>query len=135
MNWGEDNTKMFDLMSRAPGLFTDALPAILGKGNGTAIDAGTGFILGAAKITEGGAVSAATGLASNPKKEMIFESVNFRTFNLDYRGRSSQPSMSQLQPVADKSDPLRIVVGNPSLNSSHQASRRLTAAWSIRSGG
>ena len=65
MNWGEDNTKMFDLMSRAPGLFTDALPAIFGKGNGTAIDAGTGFILGAAKITEGGAVSAATGLASN----------------------------------------------------------------------
>lgn len=39
-----------------------------------------------------------------------------RTFNLDYRGRSSQPSMSQLQPVADKSDPLRIVVGNPSLD-------------------
>lgn len=39
-----------------------------------------------------------------------------RTLNLDYRGRSSQPSMSQLQPVADKSDPLRIVVGNPSLD-------------------
>lgn len=85
MNWGEDNTKMFDLMSRAPGLFTDAIPSIFGKGNGTSIDAGTGFILGAASITEVGAVSAATGLAANPKKEMIFESVNFRTFNLDYR--------------------------------------------------
>jgi len=34
---------------------------------------------------------------------------------LDYMGRSSQPSMAQLQPVADMSDPLRVVVGNPEL--------------------
>lgn len=32
-----------------------------------------------------------------------------------YRARTSQPSMSQLQPVADVSDPLNIVVGNPDL--------------------
>lgn len=32
-----------------------------------------------------------------------------------YRARTSQPSMTQLQPVADKSDPLNIVVGNPDL--------------------
>lgn len=36
--------------------------------------------------------------------------------NLDYTGRSSQPSMSQLQPVADMSNPLNIVIGNPDLN-------------------
>lgn len=41
-----------------------------------------------------------------------------RSMNIDYRGRSSQPSMAQLQPVADKSDPLRIVVGNPALDPS-----------------
>jgi len=41
-----------------------------------------------------------------------------RSIMVNYRGRSSQPSMSQLQPVADMSDPLRIVVGNPSLNPS-----------------
>ncbi len=34
---------------------------------------------------------------------------------LDYRGSSQSPSMRQLQPVADESDPLRIVVGNPDL--------------------
>ncbi len=34
---------------------------------------------------------------------------------VDYRGQSSSPTMSQLQPVADLSDPLRIVVGNPDL--------------------
>ncbi len=39
-----------------------------------------------------------------------------RSMNIDYRGRSSQPSMSQLQPVEDKSDPLHIVVGNPDLS-------------------
>ena len=38
-----------------------------------------------------------------------------KSLSLDYMGRSSQPSMSQLQPVADMSDPLRIVIGNPNL--------------------
>jgi hypothetical protein len=43
---------------------------------------------------------------------------NTRSFNMFYRGRSSQPSMSQLQPVADYSNPLRVVVGNPNLDPS-----------------
>ncbi len=33
----------------------------------------------------------------------------------DYRARTSQPTMAQLQPVADMSNPLRIVIGNPDL--------------------
>lgn len=33
-----------------------------------------------------------------------------------YNGRTSQPSMSQLQPVADVSDPLNVRIGNPDLN-------------------
>ena len=48
-----------------------------------------------------------------------------RSLNLFYRGRSSQPSISQLQPVADNSDPLHIVVGNPSLDPSFSHSLRL----------
>ncbi len=32
-----------------------------------------------------------------------------------YRARTSQPSMSQLQPVADVSNPLNIIIGNPDL--------------------
>ncbi len=39
-----------------------------------------------------------------------------RSFNFNYRGMSSQPSMSQLQPVADYTDPLKVVVGNPGLD-------------------
>lgn len=34
---------------------------------------------------------------------------------LHYRARTSQPSISQLQPVADISNPMNITVGNPSL--------------------
>ena len=41
-----------------------------------------------------------------------------RNMNVDYRGNASEPSMSQLQPVADKSNPLRIVIGNPELKPS-----------------
>ena len=39
-----------------------------------------------------------------------------RSINVRYNGRTSQPSMSQLQPVADKSNPMRIVIGNPNLD-------------------
>ena len=48
-----------------------------------------------------------------------------RSLNVDYMGRSSQPTMAQLQPVADMSDPLRIVVGNPDLNPSFSHNVRL----------
>lgn len=43
---------------------------------------------------------------------------NTRSLRLDYNGRSSQPSMTQLQPVVDMSDPLNIVQGNPDLDPS-----------------
>jgi len=36
--------------------------------------------------------------------------------NFDYMGRSSQPSMSQLQPVPDYSNPLNVTIGNPALS-------------------
>ncbi len=39
-----------------------------------------------------------------------------RSIQARYNGRASEPSLSQLQPVADVSDPLRIVVGNPDLS-------------------
>lgn len=38
------------------------------------------------------------------------------SFNINYQGRTSQPSINQLQPVADKSNPMRVVVGNPNLD-------------------
>lgn len=38
---------------------------------------------------------------------------------INYRGRTNQPSMSQLQPVADISDPLNTRTGNPDLKPSY----------------
>ena len=37
------------------------------------------------------------------------------SLNINYRSRTSQPSLTQLQPVPDVSDPLNIVIGNPEL--------------------
>lgn len=41
-----------------------------------------------------------------------------RSLQIMYNGRSSTPSMRQLQPVADTSDPMNIVQGNPNLSPS-----------------
>ncbi len=43
---------------------------------------------------------------------------NQTSLNIFYHGRSSQPSISQLQPVADTSDPMNVIQGNPNLNPS-----------------
>ncbi len=51
---------------------------------------------------------------------------NTRSMRLDYNGRSSQPSMTQLQPVADMSDPLNIVQGNPDLDPSFSHNLRFS---------
>ncbi len=41
-----------------------------------------------------------------------------RSMNMFYNGRSSQPSMSQLMPMPDVSNPMQIVIGNPDLKPS-----------------
>lgn len=47
------------------------------------------------------------------------------TLNAFYNGRSSQPSMTQLQPVPDYSNPMNIVIGNPDLNPSFSHNLRM----------
>lgn len=41
-----------------------------------------------------------------------------RSLNVRYNGRSSQPSISQLQPIPDMSNPMNIIYGNPDLKPS-----------------
>ena len=50
-----------------------------------------------------------------------------KTTNLrfNYSGRTGQPSVSQLQPVVDNSDPLNITTGNPALKQSFTNSFRM----------
>lgn len=47
------------------------------------------------------------------------------SLNFNYNGRSSEPSMTQLQPVLDTSDPMNLVQGNPELNPSFSHNLRL----------
>jgi hypothetical protein len=47
------------------------------------------------------------------------------SLNMNYNGRSSQPSLSQLQRVEDSSDPLNVVQGNPDLSPSFTHNLRL----------
>ena len=53
-----------------------------------------------------------------PYARIRFKMSKTRSLQLNYRASTSQPSMTQLQPVADMSNPLRIVQGNPDLKPS-----------------
>ena len=62
----------------------------------------------------------------------MYPTANFRyvitkTSNLrfNYQGRTSQPSVSQLQPITDNSDPLNITTGNSDLKQSFSHSFRI----------
>jgi hypothetical protein len=49
-----------------------------------------------------------------------------KTFmRIDYRGQTDQPSISQLQPVKDNSNPLNVTVGNPYLKPDFNHSLRM----------
>lgn len=62
-----------------------------------------------------------------PYARVRFKMSKTRSLQLNYRASTSQPSMNQLQPVADKSNPLRIVQGNPDLKPSF--TQRLNARY------
>ena len=51
----------------------------------------------------------------SPYARLRFKLSKTRNLAFDYRARHNEPSLTQLQPVADVSNPLRIVVGNPDL--------------------
>jgi hypothetical protein len=52
---------------------------------GTALGIGTNLALSKAPGGLGSGLSAASGLAANPKKEQVFKGVNFRTFSFEYK--------------------------------------------------
>ena len=52
-----------------------------------------------------------------PFARLRFKFSTARNLAIDYRANYSEPSISQLQPVADESNPLRITIGNPDLKS------------------
>jgi hypothetical protein len=92
MMWGEDNTALFDFLMRGAdaGSTFSGMAKAIGSGDASALrnqgtDALVSKTLAANNAFGNGGVSAMTGLAANPKKEMVFEGVSFRTFQLRYK--------------------------------------------------
>ncbi len=50
-----------------------------------------------------------------PKASFTFNKSQATSFSLRYNGRTRQPSIGQLQPLRDNTDPLNVAIGNPDL--------------------
>lgn len=51
-----------------------------------------------------------------PSARLDYRFTDDKFLRIRYRGRTNQPSLNQLLPIADNSDPLRLTVGNDKLN-------------------
>ena len=60
-----------------------------------------------------------------PTATFRYDFTKTKNLRINYSGRTSQPSASQLQPVADNSNPLNIVLGNPNLKQQFTHNMRL----------
>ena len=61
----------------------------------------------------------------SPTAQLNYQFDKRTNLRLDYDGRTSQPSMSQLQPVPDVSNPLNIIIGNPELRPTYTNNLRI----------
>ncbi len=50
-----------------------------------------------------------------PRASLVYKFNSNRRLNINYNGNTRQPTIQQLQPVADNTNPLNIQVGNPDL--------------------
>ncbi len=90
MTWGEEDTAAVQAMYQVGGgAVANALAdgasnkKAAGAGGAAAREAAAAVALN--KIPNKGAVSAALGIAANPKKEQVFQGVDFRKFTFDYQ--------------------------------------------------
>jgi hypothetical protein len=87
----------------------------------TAYNLDVGISLNSAKSSSVDEMNSARNIPSHtvislaPYARFRYKFSKTRSLAFDYRARSSAPSLTQLQPVADVSNPLNIVVGNPEL--------------------
>lgn len=65
-----------------------------------------------------------------PNAMLQYNITRMKTLRFEYSTNTTQPSLTQLQPVADVSDPLNIIVGNPNLKRqyNHSVQMNLFAA-------
>lgn len=61
-----------------------------------------------------------------PTVQLQISKNRYRNFRMNYYGSTTQPSVSQLQPVEDISDPLNIKQGNPNLKQAYNNNFRIS---------
>jgi len=62
-----------------------------------------------------------------PNARFQYNFTRFKNLQLDYRASTNQPSVSQLQPIPDISNPLNIKLGNPNLK--QEFTHRINASY------
>jgi hypothetical protein len=84
MQWSEDDTGALQMATTAA---TELANAVKNKDAKNLSEPAKAIItnLSLSKGPNAGAISAATGMAANPKKEQVFKGVDFRTFSFDYQ--------------------------------------------------
>lgn len=84
VQWSDEDTSVL-AMANAGG--TEIMKALMGDKKSDVTGVGAEIIANIAlsKGPQAGGVSAALGLAANPKKEQVFKGVDFRTFSFDYQ--------------------------------------------------
>lgn len=60
-----------------------------------------------------------------PNVSLRYRPKNSKTLRIDYRPRINAPTITQLQPVPDNSNPLNIILGNPDLRAEYAHNLRL----------
>lgn len=83
-DWGEASSALLSAALRTGGNLAD-MKLKEAFGASEMLDAGAALSLGTQSALGSGAISAASGLAYNPKKEMLFQGVGFRYFTLEYK--------------------------------------------------
>ena len=84
MGWDAEDTAAFQM---AAVLSTETAKAIATLGTKSNVGGAVGAIatnIALSKGPQGAALSSASGLAANPKKEQVFKNVDFRTFSFEY---------------------------------------------------
>lgn len=84
VEWGGEDTAGLDALMRVPGMLLPGGNRASSPAGDKIQDAAAAAALAAGKAAGVGGVSAAAGLAVNPKKEMMFTGVDFRNFTMDY---------------------------------------------------
>ena len=88
MQWGDDDTGALQMATTASTELMAALNAGSVKDAGEKLSGPAQAIITNLALSKGpnaAGLSAATGMASNPKKEQIFKGVDFRSFSFDYQ--------------------------------------------------